>query len=199
MKKLRILAAADMHGDTKAVKKLAEKAEKSNADMVVICGDLTFFDVETKGMIGPFLEKGRQVAFVAGNHDSPATAEFLAEKYKIRNLQEYSFIINDVGFFGCGGANIGPNEISEKDISYYLNRNFNYVKKAKKKIMVTHIHPEGSISGAYIGSASVRKAIEKFQPDMHLCGHLHETEGAEEKIGKTRVINVGIKGKIIEI
>src|SRR3989338_8414745 len=191
MTKVKILAAADMHGDTKAAKRLAEKAAK--ADMVVICGDITFFDIESKGMIGPFLEKKRQVVFVAGNHDSPATAEFLTEKYKIKNLQEYSFIFNDIGFFGCGGANIGPNITPENDIFYYLNRNFNYVKKAKKKVMVTHIHPEGSISSMYTGSAAVRKAIEKFQPDIHLCGHLHETEGKEDKICKTRVINVGTK------
>lgn len=197
MTKLKILAASDLHGDTKSAKRLAEKAAK--ADMVVICGDITFFDVETRGMIGPFLEKGKQVVFVAGNHDSPATAEFLAEKYKIKNLQEYSFILNDVGFFGCGGANIGPNITPESDIFHYLSRNFNYVKKAKKKVMVTHIHPQGSISGIYSGSEAVRKAIEKFQPDIHLCGHLHETEGREERIGKTRVINVGINGKMIDV
>ncbi len=199
MSRLKILAASDLHGDAKAAKRLAEKAEKSKADMVILCGDITFFDVESKGMIGPFLEKKKQVVFVAGNHDSPATAEFLAEKYKIKNLQEYSFIVNDIGFFGCGGANIGPNVLTENDIFYYLSRNFNYVKNAKKKIMITHIHPEGSITGVYAGSAAVREAIERFQPDMHLCGHVHETEGKEERIGKTRVINVGISGKIIGV
>ena len=49
------------------------------------------------------------------------------------------------------------------------------------------------------GSKGVRKAIDKFHPDLLLCSHVHEAEGIEEKIGKTRVINVGKKGKIIEI
>lgn len=40
---------------------------------------------------------------------------------------------------------------------------------------------------------------EKLQPDLFISGHIHELEGIEEKIGKTRVINVGRRGKIIEI
>ena len=47
--------------------------------------------------------------------------------------------------------------------------------------------------------ADVKKAIEKFHPDLLLCSHVHEAEGIEEKIGKTKVISVGKKGKIIKI
>jgi len=32
-----------------------------------------------------------------------------------------------------------------------------------------------------------------------LKAHIHEAEGAEEYIGKTKVINVGRNGRIIEI
>lgn len=49
------------------------------------------------------------------------------------------------------------------------------------------------------GSKGIRKAINKFKPDILLSGHIHEAEGIEEKIGKTRVINIGRKGKIIEV
>jgi hypothetical protein len=49
------------------------------------------------------------------------------------------------------------------------------------------------------GSKGVNKAIKQFHPDILLCSHVHEAEGIEEKIGDTRVINVGKKGKIFEI
>ena len=49
------------------------------------------------------------------------------------------------------------------------------------------------------GSSGVKKAIDKFHPDILLCSHVHEAEGIEEKIDNTLVINVGKKGKIIEI
>ena len=43
------------------------------------------------------------------------------------------------------------------------------------------------------------KAIKQFKPDILLHGHIHEASGFEEYIGKTKVINVGREGKIIEI
>jgi len=67
--------------------------------------------------------------------------------------------------------------------------------------MVTHMHAKGTSSEAsgVEGSSGIRKAIGKFKPDFLIHSHIHEAEGLEEKIGKTRVINVGRKGKIIEI
>ena len=50
---MRILAASDIHGDSKSVKRLADKAEKGKVDLVVLCGDLTGW-AETKNIIKPF-------------------------------------------------------------------------------------------------------------------------------------------------
>jgi Icc-related predicted phosphoesterase len=41
--------------------------------------------------------------------------------------------------------------------------------------------------------------IDKLQPDLALCGHIHETFGQSATIGKTKVINVGRDGVIINI
>ena len=49
------------------------------------------------------------------------------------------------------------------------------------------------------GSDGVRRAIERFKPDILLCSHVHEAEGIEEKMGDTKIFSVGRKGKIIEI
>jgi len=200
-KKFRILAASDLHGDTRRVKKLADLAYKKNVDLVVIAGDITQFDMDASNMIGPFLKKGKRVLFVAGNHDSPATAEFLSEKYKITNLQFYPTKQEGVGFFGCGGANVGPNMLTEKEFAHYLKSGFSFIKDSEKKIMITHLHPAGTKIEkiSFEGSESIRKAIEDFQPDIHICGHIHEAEGIEEHIGKTHVFCVGAKGKIIEV
>lgn len=197
----KILAASDIHEDRKMVKKLAEKAYREKVDLVVLCGDLTFFDMDWKGTIGPFKEKGLEVVFIPGNHDSPETVELLVEKYKIKNLQDCSVLAGDIGIFGCGGANVGPYPISEKELYETLKRNFRYVKDAKKKIMVTHMPPAGTLieKFSFPCSKSVRKAIEALKPDLHLSGHMHETEGLEEYIGKTKVMSIGKHGKIIKL
>ena len=46
-------------------------------------------------------------------------------------------------------------------------------------------------SGKHVGSESLRKIIEEFQPTINLCGHIHESM-AIDKIGKTTIINPGM-------
>ena len=38
-----------------------------------------------------------------------------------------------------------------------------------------------------------------LKPDLVISGHLHETAGKEDKIGKTRLINPGPFGKILDV
>ena len=201
-KKVKILAAGDIHGDTSQARKLAEQAEKENIDLVVLSGDLTYAETSTEGIIGPFVKKGKKVILIPGNHETVATADFLAELYGATNLHGYSIKYKDVGLFGCG-ANIGLFQLGEDEIFELIKKGYGRIKDAKKKILVTHVHPSGSLmekfSNIFPGSEGVRKAIEVFKPDILLCSHVHEAEGIEEMIGKTKVINVGKKGKIIEV
>ena len=138
-----------------------------------------------------------------GNHETVATTDFLAELYGVKNIHGYSVKYKDVGIFGCGGANIGLFQLEEDEIYDLLKKGFNKIKYIKKKIMATHVHPSESkmekFTEFFPGSKGVKKAIEKFHPDLLLCSHVHEAEGIEEKIGKTKVISVGKKGKIIKI
>ncbi len=201
--KTKILAAGDIHGDTGLANKLAEKADIENVELVILCGDLTMGEQSTKGLIKPFLDKKKKVLIVPGNHESTATTEFLAEFYNIKNLHGYSVNYNGVGIFGCSANNLGINQISDDETLSLLKQGFEKINYLKKKIMVTHVHPTDSMmekfTNFFPGSNAVRKAIDEFKPDILLCSHVHEAEGIEEKIGETKVMNVGKEGKIIEI
>ena len=200
---MKILASSDIHGDSRAAEQLAKQAEKENVDLVVLCGDLTFQETSTEGIIGPFVRRKKKVLLIPGNHETVATADFLAEVYGVTNLHGYSVVYKDVGLFGCGGANIGLHQLGESEIFDLLKKGYDRIRETKKKIMVTHVHPTGSLSerfsGFFPGSDGVKKAIGRFRPDILICGHVHEAEGIEEVIGKTKVFNVGKKGRIIEI
>ncbi|MBW2989295.1 metallophosphoesterase [Candidatus Woesearchaeota archaeon] len=202
-KKLKILAAGDIHGDMGLAEKLAEKAKKENVDLVVLCGDLTLAETSTQNIIGPFKKRHEKVLLIPGNHETVATADFLAELYGVKNLHGYSVKYKDVGIFGAGGANIGLFQLGEDEIYSLLKKGYDKIRYLKKKIMVTHVHPTGSkmekFTSVFPGSKGVREAIDRFKPALLLCSHVHEAEGIEEKIGKTTVVNVGKKGKIIEI
>jgi len=200
---MKILASGDIHGDTSQVRKLAEKAKKEKVDLVVLCGDLTQSEQSTQGIIDPFVKNKQKVMLIPGNHESFATADFLAELYGVKNLHGYSVKYKDIGFFGCGGANVGPHRLSEEEIYATLKKAHEGIKAAKTKVLVSHVHPEGTLMEKFThffpGSVGLRKAIDVFKPDIVLCSHVHEAEGIEEKIGSTKVINVGKSGKIIDI
>lgn len=198
---MKILALSDLHGDRFLSQKMAEKANAEKVDLVILAGDLADKAGNMEGIIGPFKEKGLDVAIIPGNHEGMADINFLIERYGIKNLHGYTLKKGDVGIFGCGYGNIGIHQLREKDVFQTLKNAHDSLGQIKKKIMITHTHPDQSLIGLEIfpGSPGIRKAVEELKPDFHLCGHVHETDGIEEKIGNTRVINVGRKGKIIEV
>lgn len=200
-KKFRILAAGDIHGDSGLTKRLAAKAERENVDLVILTGDITGL-VNSKNIIKPFKDKNQKVLIIPGNWDLFATADFLANVYGVRNIHGYSVTYENIGIFGAGGARgPGPGDVSDNEIMKTLEKAHSSLKGIEKKIMITHMHPAGSKSefSGIPGSQSIARAIKKFKPDILLHGHIHEASGMEEFIGKTKVINVGREGKIIEV
>jgi len=201
VKKTKILAIGDIHGDTGLVKKLAEKAKKENVDVVILAGDLTFVEQSTKNLIGPFLKAKKQVLLIPGNHESAATADFLAEMYpNTKNIHGYSLKKDGLGIFGAGGGDV-INVTPDNEIFNLLKKGHEKIKDTKRKVMVTHMHPRGSKAefSGFKGSKAVKKAIQEFHPDILITAHIHEAAGIEEKMGKTKVINVSRKEKIFEI
>jgi Icc-related predicted phosphoesterase len=200
-RKLRIFAASDLHNDSSRARQLADQAAKEGVDLILLGGDVVEDDTP-EGIVGHFAGKGKPVLMVPGNHDFTATP-FLAERYGAKNLHAYSLKVGDVGFFGCGGANVGLNALSEDEIYQTLIKAFERVKDCKRKVMVTHVHPSGSLIEQFSrfvkGSPGVRAAIDRLKPDIAICGHVHEAEGIEEKVGGTTVVNVGKRGKVIEL
>lgn len=201
-KKTKILAVGDIHGDIGLSKKLAEKAKKEHVDLVILAGDMTWAEQSLKGIIGPFVKAKKQVLLIPGNHETVATADFLAEMYSpTKNIHGYSFVKGDLGIFGAGGGDMGIHCVEDLEIFNLLKKGHKKVKNLKKKIMVTHMHPYGSKAefSGFPGSKAVKKAIKEFKPDVLIAAHIHEAGGLEENIGKTKVINVSKKAKIFEI
>jgi len=198
-KKLKILAAGDFHGDAKVAKKLAERAQKEKVDLVILVGDIIGM-VETKDLIKPFTDRNQKVVFVPGNWETSTDAKALAKQYGIKNLEENYVQYKNVGIFGIGSPDwsLYPDE----DASFKkLKKDFEKIKHLEKKILVSHLHAAGTKSelSGFPGSLALKKAIEKFKPDLFIAGHIHELEGIHEKKGKTKVVNVGREGEILEV
>ena len=166
---------------------------------MILTGDIVGF-VESKGLLKPFIQKHQKVLFVPGNWETTRDTKKLSKKYGIKNLEDHYMIYKDIGLFGIGSADWALYPDSER-VFKHLSNQHDGIKNLEKKILISHLHAKGTkseLSGVE-GNPGLRKAIEKFQPDFFIHSHIHELEGVEEKIGKTKVINIGKKGKIIKL
>ncbi len=81
----------------------------------------------------------------------------------------------------------------------FLTHNCPYKTKLD---LVKNKHAHKKAKGKHYGSYLERKVIEQFQPDIVLCGHIHESYGID-KIKKSVIYNIGssLEGrfKILEI
>lgn len=62
-------------------------------------------------------------------------------------------------------------------------------------IVITHSPPKGIAdrpsAGLSVGSVAIRDAIARLQPQLALCGHVHESWGRRGRIGRSEVVNLG--------
>jgi Icc-related predicted phosphoesterase len=72
------------------------------------------------------------------------------------------------------------------------------------KIFLTHIPPYGNkldkinypgspMHGKYMGVKLYNYVDKKYDPVLHICGHIHESQG-KIRVGRTVVINTGYGG-----
>ncbi|VVB72999.1 Metallophosphoesterase, calcineurin superfamily [uncultured archaeon] len=107
------------------------------------------------------------------------------------------------GFLGMGGM-VARNPVRLGDPARYYNSDedvystlagaFDRIAEARVRVIVTHQPPRGAqdtlYNGQSSGSVGLRRFVEEFQPDLLLCGHIHEDRG-EARIGSTKIVNVG--------
>ncbi len=199
---MRILAIADIHNDVENMLQFLDKAKSMNFDVIVCPGDFT--DIAPKGFsqkeIGILLleelkSTGKPIIAVPGNWDIDLVDFFEKDDVSVHGRGKK---IGDVGFYGFGGAKTPfgtAYEPEESELEEGIRKSYEDVKDAKYKVLVTHNPPKDTrvdtiTTGVHVGSAAVRKFIEKHQPDAVVCGHIHEARGKDE-IGRSKIVNPG--------
>ncbi len=88
-----------------------------------------------------------------------------------------------------------PYEIAEGEIKRRAEIGWAKVQAARWKVFVPHAPPSGTkldrtFLGKHVGSTAIRDFVERTQPDVLLCGHIHESRGIDT-LGKTQMVNCG--------
>lgn len=150
-----------------------------------------------------------------GNDDDPIVDDaLLVSSYVINPDMKVVNLTDQVQMLSYGFSNPtpwnSPREKSEEEIYVDLNGLAKQMDYMKFTIFNIHVPPfntpldiapkldktlkpvveGGSVATENVGSKSVRRIIEEFQPDLGLHGHVHESAG-NVKIGRTVCLNPG--------
>ena len=189
---MRILAFSDLHHARARAEALV--AASAEADLVIGAGDFCNHRqglAEAMNLLGGI---AAPMVVVPGNAESAAELRDAAHQ-GTRVLHGEGMEFEGLRIFGLG---YGVPETPFGDWSCDLGEAQAEALLAPCEaadILVLHSPPRGvadlTSGGQSVGSTAIRAAIERVQPQLALCGHIHDSWGVAGLIGATKVVNLG--------
>lgn len=191
------IAVGDIHDDVGNFANIPELAE---ADGIIISGDLTITGGarQAEKVFNAIAATGLPVLAQIGNMDRPEVGEWLSEN-GVNLHRQVRELAPGIAIFGIGGSTFTPfgtpSEFPESSFAAWLEAMWPAARKYPRAILVSHNPPKNTLcddigNGVHVGSEAVREFIEENQPDLCICGHIHEAR-AVDQIGRTVIVNPG--------
>ncbi len=198
---MKLLAFSDLHRDLDQAGRLVERS--SDADVVIAAGDFASVHEGLEEMIDALKPIAVPTVLVPGNNETADALRAACDGWDTATvLHGEGTEVEGTQFFGLGaGIPVTPwdwsFDLDEDEAAEMLGG------CPEGAILVVHSPPKGhcdeSSAGDHLGSQAILEAIEAKRPPLAVCGHIHESWGAESEIGPTRVINLGPSGTSIEL
>ena len=195
---MRLLAFSDVHRDDRKARELADMA--ADADVVVAAGDFADLHIGLEKLIDMLVVIETPTVLVPGNNETEEALREACQGWKAATvLHGEGTTIDGVSFYGLGGGI----PTTPWDWSFDLTE-----EEAEGKlegapsggVFVVHSPPKGHLDGPRsLGSEAILRAIEEKEPRVAIVGHVHEDAGKDDRIGPTRLYNVGPKVTFIDV
>jgi len=193
---MRLLSITDLHDKRTALERILVQA--GPVDAVLLGGDITNFGTpnDAERIVRQAEDHRARVFAVAGNCDSAAVEERLVGLGV--SLFERGVVVDGVGFQGLSGMppwHAHMYQFTEDALARALNAGFTQLNGAKPHVVLSHPPPRAervdyTLRGHHVGSTALREFVDRVQPALVICGHIHEGRGIEE-LGRTMVVNCG--------
>lgn len=189
---MKILAFSDLHmARAQAAELVAASAE---ADLVIGAGDFCNHRAgldEAMEMLSGIIAP---IVAVPGNAESVDELRAAALP-NMTVLHGQGTTQGDLTLFGLGcGVPVTPFGAWSCDLSNEEAASLLAPCEAAD-ILVLHSPPKGVADltslDMSVGSTAIRDAIERIQPKLAFCGHIHDSWGVTGRIGATQVVNLG--------
>ncbi len=197
---LKLLIFSDIHSNLKALERLME----TEADYYFAAGDLVNWGKGLEACGEILKSRAGRVYVLPGNHESPAQITSFCEKFGLHDFHERSLKIGGYHVAGLGCSNPTPFDTPGEYTEEQLAAKLAPFASLSPLVLICHAPPKGTALdrirwGLHAGSQAVREFIDRHHPEYLFCGHIHEAEGIEIQIGKTRAMNVGKRGHLLEL
>ncbi len=194
---MKIIALPDLHNHINPILQIGKML--SEVDLVLLVGDLTSGGerADAERVVQTIREFTPSILAVPGNMDRPEIESYLTEEGI--NLHRRTQLLQGLAFVGMGASlpcpGHTPNEIREEDFDRYLQETVANLGSDVPQLLICHQPPLDTKNDLahgqdHVGSRAVRCFIERHQPLICFCGHIHEGVGIDE-IFSTRIVNPG--------
>jgi uncharacterized protein len=195
---MKIYAFTDHHGSPSDLEYVKKKSK--DADIILCGGDFTIFENEIEYIMNEMNKLPKKVLLIHGNHEDDITVRALCSSFSnLIFIHQEIHIIGEYAFVGYGGGGFSTHDLNFENWTKTIARQL----EGKKVVLMLHGPPHGTkadkMAMGYVGNKSFAKFIKEHQPELVICGHIHETFGRRDTIGKSKVINPGPIGEMIEL
>lgn len=196
------IVVGDVHESTDLFERIPGVA---GAEALIISGDLTNRGgpAQTDRVVEAALRANKRVLAQVGNMDEPRVTGHLAAK-GLNIHREALLLAPRLALMGVGYSATTPfatpSEATEAEMAAWLDETHAKAKalagEGGRILAVIHNAPHGTSldrlpNGLNVGSSAVRAFLDAAQPDICVCGHIHEGQG-EERLGRCHVLNPGL-------
>jgi len=193
---MKFLCITDIHNRIEPFQHILKDA--GPIDLVLLGGDLTNFGTpaDVEKIVHVAQSANFPVLAVAGNCDSAPIDRRLMELGV--SVAGRGMIIDGIGIHGLSAAppwHRGMYGFTEEELGQHLQAGYSQVQNAQRHVVLAHVPPRGikldrTHFFQHVGSSALREFVEKTQPALVVCGHVHESRGVEI-LGSTTVVNCG--------
>lgn len=194
---MKLLLFSDLHADRVAAQHIVELAD--SADILIGAGDFANARRNLDNCIDVLRTVDRPTILVAGNNETTDELRAACQHWSFAHILHGTEIrINNITFYGVGGGiPVTPFGAWSYDFTEEQAREL-LLNCPLHCVLITHSPPRGAVDvssqGKNLGSVAISEAVERLQPTLVVCGHIHASAGQQRFIGPTLVINPGPSG-----
>ena len=180
--------------------RLGEIQGLEEADGIIVTGDLTVTGgaAQARNVLEKLTRYNPVIYAQIGNMDRAEVTDWLAKQGWNTHLCVRE-LAPGVALMGLGGSTFTPfgtpSEFPESRFADWLEHMWREARTYRHVVLSVHTPPHVTLcdivgDGIHVGSSAVRDFILDAQPDVCLCGHIHESR-AVDRLGRTVLVNPG--------